>query len=444
MVIEVVEVTIPGRPGVSGVNWKNSAWEIGNSYVERDGLEHNGSSYRAITDHTASALTEPGIGANWATVWSVIALRGEIDISILPFETSKTIVIGDADDLPARQLLKDFTTSALSSRSNYDLVGVYSEAIQFSVGDRPDGVSYWFTEAQIDGGTVVWAVVGDAPDIGGGIATKGAGDFFFGSGLFQTGNVIIYGDGTGIWSRGGFFGLQPTDSPSFANLNLNSAAGVTKLLNLQDDAVNIWRIGSVAGDFVLNRYNQTTGAYIATIFRVDKTTGEIFFNNLTMGGDFYVGLNKIFDSQGGFFPRTSTIANLGTATAGKVLLCSDLGGGADLVIADGSKWKRVNPEGGYAAASTDADRTLTVLASAVLQRYNATGVARNTTWTLSITNAYATARFRIVNASSDTGGPWTMTITGLSSGNLVLPKKGWVDVVYQGSAWIITAYGTYP
>lgn len=60
-----------------GVAWNNEDWASGEIYLIDTGLEHLGSTYRAISEHTASAANEPGVGANWQQVWRILAQRGD-------------------------------------------------------------------------------------------------------------------------------------------------------------------------------------------------------------------------------------------------------------------------------------------------------------------------------------------------------------------------------
>jgi hypothetical protein len=52
------------------------AWSDGTAYVISDLVEHNGSVYLATSNHTASSITEPGVGANWDSVWDLFASGG--------------------------------------------------------------------------------------------------------------------------------------------------------------------------------------------------------------------------------------------------------------------------------------------------------------------------------------------------------------------------------
>lgn len=62
----------------------------------------------------------------------------------------------------------------------------------------------------------------------------------------------------------------------------------------------------------------------------------------------------------------------------------------------------------------------------------------NRTITLDTASAYRGQRFRVTRSAGDTGGPWTLSVGGLKS----LSASQWCEVVYNGSAWVLTAYGT--
>lgn len=63
-----------GPVGPAGVlRWRTEGWNNTASYQVNDGLAHNGTSYRAYVAHEASPATQPGVGANWQSVWQVTA-----------------------------------------------------------------------------------------------------------------------------------------------------------------------------------------------------------------------------------------------------------------------------------------------------------------------------------------------------------------------------------
>lgn len=66
-----------GVQGPPGILWSADPWTLGTAYVAGDGVEHDGSSYRAIADHTAASTNEPGVGVGWEDDWAVVALAAE-------------------------------------------------------------------------------------------------------------------------------------------------------------------------------------------------------------------------------------------------------------------------------------------------------------------------------------------------------------------------------
>jgi hypothetical protein len=69
------------------------AWTSGVHYIgtsaQIDIVNHNGASYYALASHTAAAATEPGVGADWETAWSLASDRG---LQGLPGQPSPAIV----------------------------------------------------------------------------------------------------------------------------------------------------------------------------------------------------------------------------------------------------------------------------------------------------------------------------------------------------------------
>jgi hypothetical protein len=59
----------------SNIQWQGS-WGDGTSYVINDLVEHNGSSYIALSSHVSTSNDEPGVGVNWETYWVLFAAAG--------------------------------------------------------------------------------------------------------------------------------------------------------------------------------------------------------------------------------------------------------------------------------------------------------------------------------------------------------------------------------
>lgn len=69
--------TILAAQGADGnsLNWEG-AWQTATAYAFQDAVSNNGNSYICILAHTSSGTDEPGVGANTATYWDLIAAKG--------------------------------------------------------------------------------------------------------------------------------------------------------------------------------------------------------------------------------------------------------------------------------------------------------------------------------------------------------------------------------
>lgn len=156
-------------------------------------------------------------------------------------------------------------------------------------------------------------------------------------------------------------------------------------------------------------------------FALRRTTG------VSYDGGVVIDQNRILRD------RVYTLAGLPAAgTAGRNVGVSDLGGGAGRLYDNGAAWVRLG-DGGHGVIATDAAATLTVLSSAVNIRHSGTLTADRTI-ALSATNAYAGARFRVTRTG---GGAFNLSVGGLKS----LVTNTWAEMVHDGSAWTLAAYG---
>lgn len=144
------------------------------------------------------------------------------------------------------------------------------------------------------------------------------------------------------------------------------------------------------------------------------------------------GSNTVFDTSRLLQNRVFTLGTLATGAAGKQSYPSDLGGGANLIVHDGTNYKRAG-NGGYATVSTNADFTLTSLTSAVNIRHTGTLTADRTI-TLATASTAAGAEFLVTRTGS---GAFNLSVGGLK--NLV--QNTWAMVIFDGSAWYLAAYG---
>lgn len=62
-------------PAGAAMDW-TGPWVTETTYTTGQGTANGGSSYICTADHTSAALTEPGVGANWQTVWDLMAAQG--------------------------------------------------------------------------------------------------------------------------------------------------------------------------------------------------------------------------------------------------------------------------------------------------------------------------------------------------------------------------------
>jgi hypothetical protein len=162
---------------------------------------------------------------------------------------------------------------------------------------------------------------------------------------------------------------------------------------------------------------------LTEIVRFEHATGFSMF-----------GTNPVIDQNRHFRLRSYTIATLpaANAAAGQMIYCSDLGGGGGELNSDGTSWRRASRSGAQTVA-TDAAFTLTTLTSAEEQKHTGTLTA-NRTVTLSATNAHTGSRFRITRTGS---GAFNLDIGGLKN----LATNTWCEVIYDGAAWYLAAYG---
>lgn len=117
-----VHVQETGRAGPAGLVWRNEGWALDAHYQINQALGHNGSSYRVLAEHIATAQTEPGVGADWETVWQVLALgSGVEDVSI---------VAGIASEIVSVASIRDEVETVASIRDEVVTVGGVSAEVE--------------------------------------------------------------------------------------------------------------------------------------------------------------------------------------------------------------------------------------------------------------------------------------------------------------------------
>jgi hypothetical protein len=195
-----------------------------------------------------------------------------------------------------------------------------------------------------------------------------------------------------------------------------------------DEAAQI--IFFARGDFSSSATRHTEIAFTTMNAGTLSTRWRIMTN-----GDIADGGNvPVIRNNRHFALRQYTISTLPSASnAGDMIFCTDLGGGGGQLNASGTFWRRVS-RGGQQTIATDADATLTVLTNAEEIRHTGTLTADRTV-TLSSTNAYNGARFRVTRTG---GGAFNLSIGGLKS----LATNQWAEVIHDGSSWYLAAFGS--
>jgi hypothetical protein len=159
-------------------------------------------------------------------------------------------------------------------------------------------------------------------------------------------------------------------------------------------------------------------------FRFDLATGLSMF-----------GANPVIDQNRDHRLRSITIATLPTHTAGKIVYCSDLGGGGGKLTSNGTNWKRDHP-GQAAPITSDASHAFTwaYLTNASIIRGNATLTA-NRTVTLGTTGVPPGTVLRFTRVGA---GAFNWDIGGLKN----LLQNTWCDVAMSSAgAWELSAAG---
>lgn len=90
----IITVSHVGIQGPAGFRWRDD-WATATAYLVSDLVYVDGSLYIAKAAHTSGALTEPGVGANWQTVWDLFLLGAdEESIAIVAANIASVIAVG--------------------------------------------------------------------------------------------------------------------------------------------------------------------------------------------------------------------------------------------------------------------------------------------------------------------------------------------------------------
>lgn len=239
---------------------------------------------------------------------------------------------------------------------------------------------------------------------------------------------------------------------NWASMPIRCLRGIMSYLGTAAFAGNLyytdtWRYAKNGAGFVLGTdgsgnftialapSNASGAGIAATVTPTAIAYADGSIGTLLSTGAIKMAGSAVISSDRLLLARALTIATLSSVTNvnGAIAFVTDLGGGPGLVYCDGAKWIRVK-EAGQQTIATDAALTLAYLTNAPSIVHTGTLTADRAI-TLSTTNAVSGARFRVTRKG---GGAFNLSVGGLKS----LWGNTWCDVEYDGSAWVLTAYGS--
>lgn len=236
------------------------------------------------------------------------------------------------------------------------------------------------------------------------------------------------------------YGVYMGSSTTFNTVTANQMTSLSKVGVFDSGTGNVTR-----GNLIESADSQGVHLYTATRAIVESNSIlDSGGHGVTVEGDAgtptYADNNKVRDNdfKGGtttdirvphVYARYTEIAGNstdGTATTG----INNLGAGT--IVGRNFGFAPESP----GADQGDSDATLTALVDEEIQRWD-TPLTANRTITLSATNAFNGARFRVVRTGL---GAFTLDVGGLKT--IPSATAAFVDVMYDGSAWVLTGYGT--
>lgn len=83
---------------MAGIRFWQGAWSVSTLYIVGDGVYNpdTGSSYVCVQQHTSVAADEPGVGANTATYWELVA-KGDSDGFTITYSPTAPASPSDGD-----------------------------------------------------------------------------------------------------------------------------------------------------------------------------------------------------------------------------------------------------------------------------------------------------------------------------------------------------------
>ena len=360
---------------VGPVSTPKGPWATATVYSVNDTTGSGGSYYICTSDHTSALSTEPGIGVDWATVWDLMASKGDIgpaatvDLSLTQTGTENTIVNSGGDDviLPEATTTKAGLLSAtfwawidsvkdqiISAGSTYikwtpSVGSSFAHYLKDNLGTH----NFW-GGLGTDNGAAVSVNGKDHPTLPGVLKLRFPDDKkILVATPIKTGGVITSGDLDFGYSfpnnirRVGNFQSTAVDFSASAlrqkvtddELILGKAVTGSYDIRNANNASYLQFMGgdTAANSFLARVYGTATGA--------PSTDGGAIFKSFNIQVLRYRFDLRQWDFKneevyGNLRVKSHTVATVPTATAGRVALITDEVGGAVLAFADGTDWRR--------------------------------------------------------------------------------------------------------
>jgi hypothetical protein len=207
----------------------------------------------------------------------------------------------------------------------------------------------------------------------------------------------------------------------------------------QDSSVFIQNVnGLIYENNHHNRTSAATSVQISVGLPGEKNENRIFGNTynggaveaFTNGASSNISIRYTQPPTGGTWKLGDTVWNNNIQNGGGLL------GWICIVAGTPGTWAQIGQIPSVFQDWGDTSATLTSGASFPTNIWRSP-LTTNRTVTLSSTNAFSGAKFRVTRTASATGAS-TLSVGGLKS----LAAGQWCDVEWDGIAWIITAYGT--
>lgn len=266
-----------GDQGDTGPAWDGwqGEWVTSTAYEKLDTVERGGSSYICTSAHTSGSTTEPGVGADWQTVWDLVAAKGQDG-------AGTGDVVGPASSTAGRlAVFKDTTGKEIEDSGKS--VSDFATAAQGSKADsavQPDDLADVATSGDYND-------LDNRPTLGSAAAEDTSAFATAAQGAKADGAVQKAGD-DGI---GGYTTTAVDDGTKSSGTYTPSPAGgnIRKIVN---GGAFTLAAPSASGDYtMIIQVTNNSSAGAITLSGFTKSGGDSF--TTTDGDDFFVYIAKV-------------------------------------------------------------------------------------------------------------------------------------------------------